>query len=84
MRREGYSLVGIEQTAQSQRITEYRFHRKTILVLGYVRTFLLDGWSVFLKTYSLLAWVLISCQLEFHCLGFTGQPFSVFLVLSVR
>ena len=38
MRREDYALVGIEQTAQSQCITKYRFHHKTVLVLGYVNS----------------------------------------------
>ena len=39
MRGQGYSLVGVEQTAQSKCITKYQFQRRTVLVLGYVCMF---------------------------------------------
>ena len=34
MKGEGYTLVGVEQTAHSQCLTQYRFPRKTLLLLG--------------------------------------------------
>lgn len=34
MRRNGYALVGVEQTAQSKCITQFKFNRNTVLVLG--------------------------------------------------
>ena len=42
MRGQGYSLVGVEQTAQSKCITKYQFQRKTVLVLGCVCTFYMN------------------------------------------
>lgn len=38
MRRNGYALVGVEQTAQSKCITQFKFNRNTVLVLGQVLT----------------------------------------------
>jgi len=38
LRREGYRLVGLEQTTDSQDIHGYRFVRKTALVVGNERT----------------------------------------------
>ena len=34
MRKKGYTLVGIEQTAQSKLIAKYQFPIKTLLLLG--------------------------------------------------
>ncbi|XP_070569428.1 probable methyltransferase TARBP1 isoform X2 [Ptychodera flava] len=34
MRKQGYTLVGVEQTANSTNITQYRFLEKTLLLLG--------------------------------------------------
>lgn len=42
MRGQGYSLVGVEQTAQSKCITKYQFQRKTVLVLGCVCTYYMN------------------------------------------
>lgn len=42
MRGQGYSLVGVEQTAQSKCITKYQFQRKTVLVLGCVGTYYMN------------------------------------------
>jgi len=39
---EGYTLVGLEQTTDSQNLHHYAFERKTILVLGHERTGLTD------------------------------------------
>jgi len=39
MRGQGYSIVGVEQTAQSKCITKYQFPLRTVLVLGYVRVY---------------------------------------------
>ena len=36
MKEQGYTLVGAEQTANSKCLTEYRFPKKTVLLLGYV------------------------------------------------
>src|SRR5918995_7291435 len=38
LRGEGYRLVGLEQTTDSQSLHEYRFLRRTALVLGNERT----------------------------------------------
>ena len=38
MRQEGYRLVGLEQSTESQDLHAYRFHRKTALVIGNERT----------------------------------------------
>lgn len=35
--RQGYRLVGLEQTDRSERIFDYKFHRKTTLVIGHER-----------------------------------------------
>ena len=35
-RQDGYTIAGLEQTAESCPITEYQFEHKTVLVLGYV------------------------------------------------
>lgn len=32
---EGYCIVGVEQTANSQSLQEYQFPEKTLLLLGY-------------------------------------------------
>ncbi|XP_062502698.1 probable methyltransferase TARBP1 isoform X2 [Corticium candelabrum] len=37
MRRRGYSLIGIEQTANSKCLTEYNFPRRSLLLLGNER-----------------------------------------------
>ena len=37
LRREGYQLVGIEQTSSSQSLFEFRFERRTVLVVGNER-----------------------------------------------
>lgn len=42
MRGQGYSLVGVEQTAQSKCITKYQFQQKTVLVLGCVCTYYMN------------------------------------------
>ena len=42
MRGQSYSLVGVEQTAQSKCITKYQFQRKTVLVLGCVCTYYMN------------------------------------------
>ena len=34
MKKEGYTLVGVEQTANSKKLHEYQFHNKTLLLLG--------------------------------------------------
>lgn len=34
MRHEGYTLVGVEQTANSENLTQYQFPHKTLLLLG--------------------------------------------------
>ena len=36
VKQQGYSLVGVEQTAHSKCLTNYKFPLKTILLLGYV------------------------------------------------
>jgi tRNA G18 (ribose-2'-O)-methylase SpoU len=42
LRREGYRLVGLEQTTHSQNLHKYAFLRKTVLVIGNERTGLTD------------------------------------------
>jgi tRNA G18 (ribose-2'-O)-methylase SpoU len=37
LRREGYQLVGVEQTTGSQSLFEFRFQRRTVLVAGNER-----------------------------------------------
>lgn len=37
LRREGYQLVGLEQTTGSRSLFEFRFQRRTVLVLGNER-----------------------------------------------
>lgn len=37
MRRKGYALVGVEQTAQSKCVTKYKFKHQTLLILGNER-----------------------------------------------
>ena len=37
LRREGYELVGLEQTSSSQSLHEFAFRRETVLVLGHER-----------------------------------------------
>jgi len=37
LREEGYQLVGLEQTTDSQSLLEFRFQRKTVLVVGHER-----------------------------------------------
>ena len=37
VRREGYQLVGVEQTNSSQSLFEFRFRRRTLLVVGNER-----------------------------------------------
>lgn len=32
---EGYCIVGVEQTANSQSLQDYQFPEKTLLLLGY-------------------------------------------------
>lgn len=34
---EGYCIVGVEQTANSQSLQDYKFPEKTLLLLGYDR-----------------------------------------------
>lgn len=34
MRHEGYTLIGVEQTANSESLTRYQFPHKTLLLLG--------------------------------------------------
>ncbi len=34
MRDEGYIIVGLEQTLKSRTLSSYKFHHKTVLVLG--------------------------------------------------
>ena len=41
MQRKGYALVGVEQTAHSKCVTQYKFKHKTLLLLGYVAIFIL-------------------------------------------
>lgn len=36
VKQQGYSLVGVEQTAHSKCLTNYKFPLKTVLLLGYV------------------------------------------------
>ena len=48
---EGYTLVGVEQTANSVCLTEYDFPTKTLLLLGYVWFFFID--ATFSKLLSL-------------------------------
>lgn len=43
LRTEGYRLVGLEQTTGATNLHEYRFQRKTALVIGNERTGLTDG-----------------------------------------
>ncbi len=38
LRADGYHLVGLEQTTQAKDLTEYPFHRRTVLVVGNERT----------------------------------------------
>jgi tRNA G18 (ribose-2'-O)-methylase SpoU len=38
LRREGYRLVGLEQTSESQDIHGYQFPRRTALIVGNERT----------------------------------------------
>lgn len=42
LRKEGYRLVGLEQTTDSHDIHAYAFQRKTVLVIGNERTGLTD------------------------------------------
>lgn len=35
---EGYHIVGVEQTANSKMISDYKFPKRTLLVLGNERT----------------------------------------------
>jgi tRNA G18 (ribose-2'-O)-methylase SpoU len=42
LKREGYLLVGLEQTSNSQDLHQYRFERRTALVIGNERTGLTD------------------------------------------
>src|SRR3954471_1848965 len=42
LRAEGYHLVGLEQTSNSQDLHQYRFERQTALVIGNERTGLTD------------------------------------------
>ena len=42
LREEGYQLVGLEQTTNSQLLTEFRFQRRTALVVGNERHGLTD------------------------------------------
>jgi tRNA G18 (ribose-2'-O)-methylase SpoU len=42
LKEEGYRLVGLEQTTNSQSLYDYRFERRTVLVLGNERTGLTD------------------------------------------
>ncbi len=42
LRKEGYRLVGLEQTTNSHNIHHYRFRQKTALVIGNERTGLTD------------------------------------------
>lgn len=35
IKQQGYSLVGVEQTAQSKCLTSYKFPLRTVLLLGY-------------------------------------------------
>jgi tRNA G18 (ribose-2'-O)-methylase SpoU len=42
LRADGYRLVGLEQTSNSQNLHHYRFHRRTALVIGNERTGLTD------------------------------------------
>lgn len=42
LRREGYQLVGLEQTTGSERLFDFRFVRRTALVIGNERTGLED------------------------------------------
>jgi tRNA G18 (ribose-2'-O)-methylase SpoU len=38
LRADGYRLVGLEQTSNSQNLHQYQFHRRTALVIGNERT----------------------------------------------
>jgi tRNA G18 (ribose-2'-O)-methylase SpoU len=38
LRSDGYRLVGLEQTSNSQNLHHYKFHRRTALVIGNERT----------------------------------------------
>jgi tRNA G18 (ribose-2'-O)-methylase SpoU len=38
LRAEGYRLVGLEQTCNSQNLHHYQFHRRTAMVIGNERT----------------------------------------------
>lgn len=38
MKRDGYTIVGVEQTANSQMIGKFKFPKKTVLVLGNEKT----------------------------------------------
>jgi tRNA G18 (ribose-2'-O)-methylase SpoU len=42
LREEGYKLVGLEQTSGSQSIYDFRFERRTVIVLGNERLGLTD------------------------------------------
>jgi len=42
MRNDGYRLVGLEQTTNSQNLHQYEFERRTALVIGNERTGLTD------------------------------------------
>jgi tRNA G18 (ribose-2'-O)-methylase SpoU len=37
LRREGYALVGLEQTTRSQSLYDFRFQPRTVLVIGHER-----------------------------------------------
>lgn len=42
LKREGYRLVGLEQTSGSRSLHEYRFQRRTVLIVGNERAGLTD------------------------------------------
>ncbi len=42
MREEGYQLIGLEQTDDSQSIFDFQFERKTVLVIGHERHGIVD------------------------------------------
>lgn len=42
LRKDGYRLVGLEQTTNSVSMHHYEFHRRTVLVIGNERTGLTD------------------------------------------
>jgi tRNA G18 (ribose-2'-O)-methylase SpoU len=48
LRRDGYRLVGLEQTSNSHDLHQYRFNRRTALVIGNERSGLTDDILVLL------------------------------------